>query len=199
MLLLQHVTEFLPKKPFSCLPGKTWQTFTVCCARGKRTTRINLTQVLHVVSPLVFIPTISTVSRSITRWLWKGELGMRTTIVLLTVLLLSGCTSVGTLGIVTKSTGDPGAILRNAQSYTELGAVHGESCRFFLLAVAPWGDGTFSTAVENALDTVGGDAMINVTVSNSLYGFVPIYNIFSYTCTEVRGIAIKFQQANQPG
>jgi hypothetical protein len=123
---------------------------------------------------------------------------MRKTIVLLTALLLSGCTSVGTLGIVTKSTGDPGAILRNPQSYKELGVVHGESCRFFLLAVVPWGDGTFSTAVDDALGTVGGDAMINVTVSNSLYGFIPIYNIFTYTCTEVRGIAIKFQKTDQP-
>lgn len=121
---------------------------------------------------------------------------MRKIMVLVVALILSGCTSVGTLGLVAKSTGDPGALLKNAQQYKELGAVHGESCRFFLLAVAPWGDGTFSTAVDNALETVGGDAMINVSVSNSLYGFIPIYNIFTYTCTEVRGIAVKFQAPN---
>ena len=38
------------------------------------------------------------------------------------------------------------------------------------------------------------DVARNVTVSNSLYGFVPLYNIFSYTCTEVKGIAIKLEK-----
>ena len=118
---------------------------------------------------------------------------MRKCILLLLALLLSGCTSFGTLGIITKSSGDPGAMLRNAQTYKELGPVEGESCRFFLLAIVPWGDGTVSTAVDNALAKVGGDALINVSVSSSLYGFIPIYNVFTYTCTDVKGIAIKFQ------
>jgi len=115
-------------------------------------------------------------------------------ILLLTAILLAGCTSVGTLGIVTKSTGDPGAMLRDTQNYKELGPVQGEACRFFLLGVIPWGDATLSTAVHDALTKVEGDALINVTVSNSLYGFVPIYNVFSYTCTDVNGIAIKFEK-----
>ncbi len=109
------------------------------------------------------------------------------------VMLLAGCTSVGTLGMVTKSTADPGALLKNPQAYKELGAVEGEACRYFLLAIVPWGDAAFSTAVDQALAKVGGDAMLNVTVSNSLYGFIPIYNVFTYTCTNVRGIAIKFE------
>jgi hypothetical protein len=46
--------------------------------------------------------------------------------------------------------------------------------------------------VEKALDEKGGDALINVTVSTSLYGFVLIYNIYSFTCTTVNGIAVKF-------
>ena len=115
-------------------------------------------------------------------------------ILLLMAVLLTGCTSIGTLGIVMKSTGDPGAMLRNAQPYKELGPVQGGACRFFALGVAPWGDATLSTAVDNALSNVGGDALINVTVSNSLYGFIPIYNIFCYTCTDVNGIAIKFEK-----
>lgn len=109
------------------------------------------------------------------------------------VLMLSGCTSVGTLGLVTKPSGDPGALLRGARSYKELGPASGSSCRYFLLAIVPWGDGTFSTAVEEALAKSGGDALLNVTVSSSLYGFIPIYNFFSYACTDVRGIAIKFE------
>lgn len=58
------------------------------------------------------------------------------------------------------------------------------------------GEGTFSTAVDNALETVGGDAMSNVSVSNSLYGFIPIYNTITYTCTDVRGIAVEFENTN---
>jgi hypothetical protein len=121
----------------------------------------------------------------------------RGNLVLMVVLLavaLFGCTSVGTLGVVTKSSGDPGAVLKGEQSYKELGPVEGEACRYFLLGMVPWGDATFSKAVDNALAKTGGDALINVTVSNSLYGFVPIYNIFSYACTEVKGIAIKLEK-----
>jgi len=117
---------------------------------------------------------------------------MKRIMLLLILILSSGCTSVGTLGIVTRSTSDPGAALRNAQPYKELGRVEGEACRFFVLGVMPWGDATLPKAVDIALDKVGGDALVNVTVSNSLYGFIPVYNIFTYTCTDVKGIAVKF-------
>ncbi len=117
---------------------------------------------------------------------------MRTITALLTVFLLAGCSSSGTLGIISKRTSDPGAMFRNGQGYQELGPVKGESCRYFLLAIVPWGDSTLSVAVDNALATVGGDALINATVSSGLYGYIPIYNVFSYTCTEVSGTAIKF-------
>jgi hypothetical protein len=113
---------------------------------------------------------------------------------MIAVIMLAGCTSVGTLGIVTRSTGDPGSLLRNPTQYKELGVVEGEACRYFLLAIVPWGDATLTTAVDQALATVGGDAMINVTVTNSLYGFIPIYNVFTYSCTSVRGIAIRIKK-----
>lgn len=112
---------------------------------------------------------------------------------LMVTMLIAGCTSVGTLGLVTKSTADPGALLKNSQAYKELGPVEGEACRYFLLAVVPWGNATFSTAVDQALAKAGGDALLNVTISSSLYGFIPLYNIFAYTCTNVQGIAIKFE------
>jgi hypothetical protein len=96
--------------------------------------------------------------------------------------------------MVTKSSAEPVSILKNGQAYKELGAAQGEACRFFLLGMIPWGDATLSTAVDDALSKVGGDAMVNVTVSNSLYGFLPVvYNVFSYTCTDVKGIAVKFE------
>lgn len=110
------------------------------------------------------------------------------------ILFMSGCTSVGNLGIVTKSTGDPGILLRNGQPYKEIGRTEGEACRFFILGILPYGDSAFTTAVDEALNKSGGDALLNVTVTSSLYGFAPIYNIFSFTCTTVNGIVIKFEK-----
>ena len=63
----------------------------------------------------------------------------------------------------------------------------------FLLGIIPWGDSTVATAMDKALAENGGDALINVSVTTSLYGFVPIYNVFAFTCTTVEGIAIKFE------
>jgi hypothetical protein len=105
----------------------------------------------------------------------------------------SACTSVGNLGIVTKPSADATALLKSGKAYKDLGPAEGEACRYFLLGIIPWGDATFSTAVNQALTEKGADALINVTVSNSLYGFIPIYNVFTYTCTNVKGIAIKYQ------
>jgi hypothetical protein len=61
-----------------------------------------------------------------------------------------------------------------------------------VIALVPFGDSTVSTAVDRALAASGGDALLNVNVSSSLYGFVPIYNVLSFTCTEVKGTAIQF-------
>lgn len=57
----------------------------------------------------------------------------------------------------------------------------------------PFGNGSFSKAVDDALASRGGDALINVTVTTSLYGFIPIYNVYSFTCTTVSGIAVKYK------
>jgi hypothetical protein len=110
------------------------------------------------------------------------------------MMLCAGCTSVGTVGMVTKNMADPGALLRNGQPYKELGTAEGEACRFFILGAVPLGNSAFSTAVDEALENSRGDALLNVAVTSSLYGFLPIYNIFSYTCTSVRGTAIKFEK-----
>lgn len=71
--------------------------------------------------------------------------------------------------------------------------MEGQKCRNFLLAIVPWGDGDLAHAVEEALAEKGGDALLNANVETSLYGFIPIYNVYSFTCTTVKGIAIKFQ------
>lgn len=120
---------------------------------------------------------------------------MKATLVLLLVVLsLTGCSSSGNLGMILKSTSDPGSLLTNKTSYREIGPADGEACRFFILAVLPFGKADVASAVDEALAKSGGDALLNVSVSNSLYGFIPIYNIFTYTCTNVKGIAIKFEE-----
>ena len=113
----------------------------------------------------------------------------------LTGLAVAGCTSVGQVGMMTPPTANVGAIIKEARSYTEIGPVEGEACRYFALGVAPWGDSTSSKAMENALAGTGGDAIINASVETSLYGFIPIYNAFAYTCTTVRGIAISLDES----
>jgi hypothetical protein len=111
---------------------------------------------------------------------------------LLGTAVLAACTSVGQVGIMTRPSADPGELLREAHAYREIGPAEGSACRYFLLAIIPWGDSTASRAFEKALETSGGDAMLNVTVYSSLYGFIPYWNVFSYTCTTVRGIAIAY-------
>jgi hypothetical protein len=111
----------------------------------------------------------------------------------LITLVVTGCSSSGTLGIVTRSTADAGELLKSGRNFQDLGPAEGSACRHFVLAIIPWGDSTFSAAVDEALKQKGGDALINVTVTSSLYGFIPIYNVYSFTCTEVKGVAVKFQ------
>lgn len=105
---------------------------------------------------------------------------------------LAACTSVGQVGMMTRPSADAGALLRGAHPYREIGPTKGTACRYFLAAVVPWGDSTASEAFERALQKSGGDALLNVTIYSSLYGFVPIYNVFSFTCTSVVGTAISF-------
>jgi hypothetical protein len=113
-------------------------------------------------------------------------------------VLAAGCTSVGHLGIVTKASANNADRLKAGVAFEELGSAEGSACRHFVIAVIPFGDSTFSTAVDDALAQRGGDALVNVTVSSSLYGFVPIYNVYSFTCTSVQGVAVKFKPVNAP-
>jgi hypothetical protein len=123
----------------------------------------------------------------------------RVSAAILVSVVLVGCTSTGTLGFVSKPGADPGSVLIHPHSYRELGPAEGRACRYFLLAIIPFGNSAFSTAVDNALRGSGGDALLNVTTTSSLYGFVPIYNVFSFTCTTVRGTAIELEQSHSKG
>jgi hypothetical protein len=112
---------------------------------------------------------------------------------LLGLLALAGCVSVGSLGVITKSSVDPASTLKTAHTVKDLGQTEGQACRYFIIAVIPWGNSDIQTAVDRALAPTGGDALVNVTTSTSLYGFVPIYNVLSFTCTTVKGTAVKLE------
>lgn len=58
-------------------------------------------------------------------------------ILVVAVGLLAGCSSTGTLGIVTKSSAQNAEILKAGKPFEELGPSEGESCRHFLLAIIP--------------------------------------------------------------
>ena len=94
---------------------------------------------------------------------------------------------------MTRSSADPASLLKSGRTFKELGPVEGQACRHFVLAIIPWGKGDFGHAVDEALEQRGGDALLNVSVETSLYGFIPIYNVYSFTCTTVKGIAVKFE------
>jgi hypothetical protein len=51
-----------------------------------------------------------------------------------------------------------------------------------------WGTATISYALDAALNVKGGDALLNVRVTTSLYNFL----IYAFTCTTVEGTAIRF-------
>ncbi|MFA6318221.1 MAG: hypothetical protein WC943_12470 [Elusimicrobiota bacterium] len=107
-------------------------------------------------------------------------------------LLLTGCTSVGRVGLVTRGSADPGGLLKGQRRFHEVGPAEARSCRFLALGLIPGGNGDIQSAADKALAKSGGDALINVTTANSLYGFLPIYNVLSVGCTTVKGTAIAF-------
>lgn len=117
---------------------------------------------------------------------------MRNVLIVGALLATCACESTGQVGLMTKPGSNPGALLTQSARYETLGQARGEACRYFLLAIIPWGDSTPSTAFNRAIAQSGGDALINTSVTSSLYGFIPIYNIFSWTCTSVEGTAIRF-------
>lgn len=66
------------------------------------------------------------------------------------------------------------------------------SCRYFLINLIPWGDATVTTAMDKALVGTGGDAILNASITTSMYGVFPIYNVFQVSCTTVSGSAVRF-------
>ena len=111
---------------------------------------------------------------------------------------LSGCTSVGSAGLMVKSAANPLELARGG-SFHELGAVEATACRYLVLGVLPLGNADPGHVLEKALASTGADALLNVATSNSHYGFVPVYNVFSITCTTLKGTAIKWVRLSKGG
>ena len=109
---------------------------------------------------------------------------------------VTGCVSTGEVGILARSGTDPAALITQANPYEEVGMTSGHACRHFVLNLIPFGDAAVSSAVDEALTAVDGDALINVVVSSSLFGFIPYYNLYAFTCSAVKGTAIRFVDAN---
>lgn len=105
----------------------------------------------------------------------------------------AGCTSVGNAGLLMHSAADPLKVVK--APYRDLGFVEETGCRFLIIGIVPAGNADPSDVLNKALRKKGADALINATTSNSLYGFIPIYNVFSITCTTVKGTAISFEPA----
>lgn len=106
---------------------------------------------------------------------------------------LLGCSSTGKLGIVTKASANPAVFIESEGEYEELGLKEGRACRHFVLGIIPFGNSDVQAAVDKVLENTGGDALINVSTETGLYGFIPVYNLYSFTCTTVRGTVIKMR------
>jgi|SRR5712691_4123587 len=113
------------------------------------------------------------------------------------VVSLSGCTSVESAGLMVKQAANPLELARGG-SFRELGSVEATACRSLIVGVLPLGNADPGHVLEKALASTGADALLNVATSNSHYGFVPVYNVFSITCTTLKGTAIKFEPAPTP-
>jgi hypothetical protein len=146
------------------------------------------------------VPCSGTVGRAFSKHVneKEGEMMTRILVVVLLVAFAAGCSSTGTMGIAAKSMADPGGMLKAGRGYTEIGPTYGRSCRFIAIGIIPFGNGTLTSAVDEALAGNGGDALLNVSVTNELYSLLPIYNVFCWTCTSVNGIAIKFDPPKAP-
>jgi hypothetical protein len=110
------------------------------------------------------------------------------------VLVLTGCvnrSSNGSLGMITKSSlASASSILKSGRPYRELGPAEGQTCQTFTLFIFPTGKSDFVTAVDNALDPNGGDALISITSKTTMTG---AWFAGGVVCTTVKGTAIKFE------
>ena len=111
-------------------------------------------------------------------------------------LLAAGCTSTGTLGLLTNNETETDLGPHDSHLFHRVGSpIEGRACRHFILGVVPWGDSDLESAMRNAFQKnpeLHADGLVHVATSTSLYNFFPLYNVYTLTCTTVRGTPIRF-------
>ena len=115
------------------------------------------------------------------------------------ILLLSGCTSTGNLGILSNSETEADLGPHDPHTFHRVGTeITGKACRHFILGVLPIGSSDIESALKNALSQhpeLKADGMVHISVQSTLYGFFPIYNVYTVTCTTIRGVPIRFDHS----
>lgn len=117
-----------------------------------------------------------------------------TSCALLLLAGLFGCSSKGTLGMITKDSANVSNLLHLGQAYEEHGLAKGSACHYHVLLI-PFGRSDISVALDDALAESHSDALIGVT-TGKWYAGLPlplIRSLFDVSCTTVTGTAVKFQ------
>lgn len=99
-------------------------------------------------------------------------------------LILAGCMTMGS-GIAPST-----APITADDSYTEIGPAAGSAWGIHIMGLLPISESGTDIAVNRALTSSGGDALINVTMDNSVY-MLMVVNLYR---TRVEGTAIKLQR-----
>ena len=117
----------------------------------------------------------------------------------LVLLLAAGCTSTGTLGLLSNSETETDLGPHDSHIFHRVGAqIEGRACRHFILGLVPWGDSDLESAMRDAFrknPSLHADGLVHVSTSTSLYNFFPLYNVYTLTCTTVRGTPIRFDHS----
>jgi hypothetical protein len=112
---------------------------------------------------------------------------------------LGGCSSVGSLGMISDSKTETDLGPRDLHAYHRVGEeIVGTACRHFILGILPIGDSDLETAMKDAFKKnpkLKADGLIHVTTQSTLYGFFPLYNVYTVTCTTIRGIPVRFDRS----
>ena len=118
---------------------------------------------------------------------------LREVLLVCLTLSLAACASTSQHGLIANPSSNAAGLLNETVTFREIGPVEGQACRYFIIAVVPIGNSSLGNAIENALAGTEADAILSASVTTSLYGFFPIYNILSFTCTTVQGVAVSYE------
>ncbi|MGC8528898.1 MAG: hypothetical protein ACP5OP_01685 [Leptospirillia bacterium] len=120
------------------------------------------------------------------------------------LLFAAGCTSTGSIGLLSDSETETDLGPHDSHVFHRVGhPIEGRACRHFILGIIPWGDSDLESAMRDAFKknpSLHADGLVHVATSTSLYNFFPLYNVYTLTCTTVRGTPIRFDHSpTKPG